>query len=390
MRRNGFDPVPALNDLREAAGVRTATNALGTEIYLVTRMEDAKTVLSDHERFSNARPPGFAADGIAALSVEDQHRLRAGNLLMLDPPEHQRLRRLLTPEFTWRRMKRLEPRMTAIVDERLDAIESHGRPLDLVTVFALPIPSLVICELLGVPYADHDDFQRRTARQLDVTTPVSERVELALEGRDYMQSLVMRARRAPGNDILGTLVREHDRSLSDEELVGIAAMLLVAGHETTANMLSLGTLALLCHPDQAATVRENPRTVGPAVEELLRWLSIAHSGMPRLTTTDVELAGVRIPAGRLVVVSLPSANRDPRFIDAPDRLDIGRAVTGHVAFGHGVHHCLGATLARMELQLALPALLRRFPTLALAEPFGDIRFRSLHFVFGVQSLLVSW
>jgi cytochrome P450 len=269
-------------------------------------------------------------------------------------------------------------------------MESAGPPVDLVDTFALPIPSLVICELLGVPYDDRDDFQRRSARQLDLSIPIAERIDLQLQGRTYMHSLVARARRAPGDDILGMLVREHGDELTDDELVGIAGLLLIAGHETTSNMLGLGTLALLRHPEQLAAVRDDPDAVGPAVEELMRWLSIVHSAIPRFTTTEVEVAGVRIPAGELVFVSLPSGNRDPSFIDSPETLDIGRGAAGHVAFGHGVHHCLGAPLARMEMRIAFPALLRRFPTLALAEDFDDVQFRSFHFIYGLKSLEVGW
>lgn len=317
-------------------------------------------------------------------------RSRAGNLLGLDPPEHQRLRRMLTPEFTIRRMKRLEPRIVEIVDQHLDAMESAGPPVDLVESFALPIPSLVICELLGVPYDDRDDFQRRSARQLDLSIPIEERMELQRQGRAYMQTLVERARTHPGDDILGMLVREHGDECTDDELIGVAGLLLLAGHETTSNMLGLGTLALLRHPEQLAAVRDDPDAVGPAVEELLRWLSIVHSAIPRITTTDVEVAGVPIPAGHFVFVSLPSGNRDPHFMDSPEVLDIGRGAAGHLAFGHGVHHCLGAPLARLEMRIAFPALLRRFPTLALAEDFGDVQFRSFHFIYGLKSLAVSW
>ncbi len=320
-------------------------------------------MLSDHERFSNGRPPGFVMPGAPTVSDEELASARAGNLLGLDPPEHQRLRRMLTPEFTIRRMKRLEPRIVEIVDQHLDAMESAGPPVDLVENFALPIPSLVICELLGVPYDDRDDFQRRSARQLDLSIPIAERIDLQRQGRAYMQSLVERARTHPGDDILGMLVREHGTELTDDELIGIAGLLLLAGHETTSNMLGLGTLALLRHPEQLAAVRDDPDAVGPAVEELLRWLSIVHSAIPRITTTDVEVAGVPIPAGELVFVSLPSGNRDPGFIDSPEMLDIRRGAPGHLAFGHGVHHCLGAPLARMEMRIAFPALLRRFPTL---------------------------
>jgi cytochrome P450 len=390
MRRDTFNPTAELREIRETDGVRTVTSAFGTDVFLVTRHEDVKTVLSDHERFSNGRPPGFVVPGAPNIPEEEQASARAGNLLGLDPPEHQRLRRMLTAEFTIRRMKRLRERVVEIVDAQLDAMEKAGPPADLVASFALPIPSLVICELLGVPYDDRGDFQRRTARQLDLSLPVPERMELQRQGRAYMRSLVERARRQPCEDILGMLVREHGHELTNDELIGIASLLLLAGHETTSNMLGLGTLALLRHPDQLAAVRDDPDAIGPAVEELLRWLSIVHSAIPRITTTDVEIAGVPIPAGRLVFVSLPSGNRDPEFIDSPEVLDIRRGAPGHLAFGHGVHHCLGAPLARMEMRIAFPALLRRFPTLAMAEDFTDVPFRSFHFVYGLKSLEVAW
>jgi cytochrome P450 len=390
MRRKGFDPTAELREIRESAGVSITKNAFGMDVYLVTRHEDVKAVLADHARFSNTRPPGFVVPGAPAVPDGEQARAQAGNLLANDPPEHQRLRRMLTPEFTLRRINRLEPRIVAIVDEHLDAMEKAGPPTDLVAGFALPIPSLVICELLGVPYADRADFQHRSARQLDLSLPIPERFELARQGREYMHSLVRRARSAPGDDILGMLVREHGGELTDDELVGIAGLLLLAGHETTSNMLGLGVLALLRHPEQLAAVRDDPAAVGPAVEELLRWLSIVHSGIPRITTTDVEVAGVPIPKGQLVFVSLPSANRDPDFVDTAETLDIGRGAPGHLAFGHGVHHCLGAPLARMEMRIAFPALLRRFPTLTLAEPFEDVDFRSFHFIYGLRSLQVGW
>ncbi|MDT5185837.1 MAG: hypothetical protein QOI29_3995 [Mycobacterium sp.] len=390
MRRDAFNPTRELREIRETTGVRTVVNAFGTTVYLVTRHEDIKEVLSDHERFSNGRPPGFVVPGAPTVSDEELASARAGNLLGLDPPEHQRLRRMLTPEFTIRRMKRLEPRIVEIVDQQLDAMESAGPPADLVGSFALTIPSLVICELLGVPYDDRDDFQRRSARQLDLSIPIPKRLDLQRQGRAYMQSLVKRSRQHPGDDILGMLVREHGAELTDDELIGVAGLLLLAGHETTSNMLGLGTLALLRHPDQLAAVRDDPDAVGPAVEELLRWLSIVHSAIPRITTTDVEIAGVPIPAGELVFVSLPSGNRDPGFTDSPEVLDIRRGAPGHLAFGHGVHHCLGAPLARMEMRVAFPALLQRFPTLALAEDFDDVQFRSFHFIYGLKSLEVAW
>lgn len=390
MRRNGFDPVPELGAIRSEAGVQSVVSALGNPVYLITRYEDVKAVLADHEHFSNTRPPGFALPGAPAMSEEEAARARAGNLLGQDPPEHQRLRRMLTPEFTIRRMKRLEPRITEIVEQRLDAMAAAGPPVDLISEFALPVPSLVICELLGVPIEDRPDFEARSARQLDLSLPIADRMDLQRRSREYMHSLVARARRDPGEDILGMLIREHGTELTDDELVGIAGLLLLAGHETTSNMLGLGTLALLRSPDQLALVRDDPDAIGPAIEELLRWLSVVHHAIPRFTTAEVEVAGVRIPPGMLVFASLPAGNRDPGFVDHPDDLDLRRGAAGHLAFGHGVHHCLGAPLARMEMRIAFPALLRRFPGLALAEPFEDVDFRSFHFIYGLRSLAVRW
>jgi cytochrome P450 len=390
MQRTQFDPVEALAQARETEGVTKVVTPFGQPAYLVSRYEDVREVLSDPTRFSNRRSEGYPPPGAASLSEEELADMRAGQLLGMDPPDHSRLRRMLTPEFTVRRMRRLEPRIAEIVDAALDDLEGAGKPADLVSHFALPVPSLVICELLGVPYADRAEFQHRSSRQLDMSLPIEERLALGREGRAYMASLVARAQADPGEDMLGMLVREHGDDLSTAELVGIASLLLIAGHETTSNMLGLGTLALLRHPEQLAAVRDDPSQVEPAVEELLRWLSIVHSGMPRTTTTEVEIAGQTIPEGQLLVLALPAANRDPALVADPERLDISRGAPGHVAFGHGVHHCLGAPLARMEMRLAFPALLRRFPNLALAVPFDEIDFRAYHVVFGLHSLPVTW
>ena len=389
MRRDGLDPTLELAEIREAGGVREIS-LFDVPTYLVTGYERVKTALADPAHFANRKPPGlFAPDG-ESPTPEEYDAAIARNLLGTDPPEHQRLRRMLTPEFTVRRMKRLEPRIVEIVEQHLDAMERAGAPVDLVSSFAMPIPSLVICELLGVPYADRDDFERRSSGQLDFSAPIAERQKLAQESRAYMMSLVQHARRDPGEDILGMLVRDHGADVTDNELVGIAGLLLIAGHETTSNMLGLGTIALLQNPDQLAAVRDDPDAVGPAIEELLRYLSVVQHAIPRITTTDVEVDGVVIPAGRLVLLSLPSANRDPDFIDRPDVLDITRGAAGHVAFGHGVHHCLGAPLARMEMRVAFPALLRRFPTLALVRDLGDVEFRQFNLIYGAASLPVTW
>ncbi|GAA3310909.1 cytochrome P450 [Nonomuraea dietziae] len=385
MRRDGLDPVEELTRARDGEGVVQVVTPFGQPAYLVLRHGDVREVLSDPTRFSNAVTP-FAAAG--EMSQEEQDKLRAGFLLAFDPPEHTRLRRMLTPEFTIRRMRRLEPRIVEIVEAALDDLERAGKPADLVSHFALPVPSLVICELLGVPYADRAEFQERSVRLLDISLPVEEQTAALRENRAYMAGLVARAQADPGEDMLGMLVREHGDDLSTDELNGIAALLLLAGHETTSNMLGLGTLALLRHPDQLAVIREDPTRVEPAIEELLRWLSIVHSPSPRTTTTDVEIAGHVIPAGSLVLLSLPAANRDGGHIENPDTLDITRGAPGHIAFGHGVHHCLGAPLARMEMRIAFPALLRRFPNLTLADEQAD--FRVFSTVYGLNSLRVTW
>jgi cytochrome P450 len=391
MRRNLLDPIPELGEIRASTAVRQLRTALGTPAYLVTRYEDVKAALGDPQRFSNRRPPGWGGGEHGGLDSEDQHaKFAAGNLLAIDPPEHQRIRRMLTPEFTVRRMKRLEPRIVDIVDQHLDAMEQAGAPADLVANFALPIPSLVICELLGVPYEDQTEFQQRSTRQLNFSVPMEERAALQLAARDYMMSLVQRARSNQGDDMLGMLVREHGDEVTDYELVGIGGLLLLAGHETTSNMLGLGTIALLQRPEQLVAVRDDPDAIGPAVEELLRYLSVVQNAVPRITTTDVDIDGVVIPAGQIVILSLPSANRDPHFTDAPDTLDITRGAPGHLAFGHGVHHCLGASLARMEMRIAFPALLRRFPKLALAGDIDDVQFHAYNLIYGAQSLRVTW
>ncbi|MEV0617692.1 cytochrome P450 [Nonomuraea sp. NPDC050404] len=386
MRRSLFDPDPELARVREQEGVRRVTGMFGLDIWLVTRYADVREVLGDPVRFSNARqarPPG-APD----MPEEEVARLRAGHLLLFDPPEHTRLRRMLTPEFTMRRMRRLEPRIKEIVAQHLDAMQAAGPPVDLVASFALPIPSLVICELLGVPYEDRAGFQERSSKLLDLSLPLEERLEARTGARAYMSALVERSRAEPGDDLIGMLIREHGDDLTSDELVGIGSLLLVAGHETTANMLSTGTLALLRHTDQLELLTKEPGRINAAVEELLRWLSIVHSGTLKVTTAEVEVAGVRIPENAIVACALPAANRDPALVPDADRLDIGRGELGHVAFGHGVHHCLGAPLARMEMQIAFPALFERFPGLREAGPPAG--FRSFNLVYGLTSLQVAW
>ncbi|NUT46113.1 MAG: cytochrome P450 [Saccharothrix sp.] len=383
-RRAGLDPGPELVEIREGGGVRRVEPLLGGAAWVVTGIEDVRRVLGDPRRFAISAP--HLVPGAPALTDEQLAAARPGNMLAYDPPEHTRLRRAVAAEFTGRRMRLLEPRVHEIVRDHLDAIERLGPPADLVPAFALPIPALVICELLGVPFADRASFQQRYERYFDVALSFDERVALQFESKDYLAGLVARARVEPGDDLLGMLASGSD--LADAELVGMADLLLLAGHETTANMLSLGVLALLRHPDQLRLLRDEPDRAGAAVEELLRWLTVVHTGVPRVTTTEVELGGRVLGPGELVVCSLPAANRDPALVPDPDRLDITRDAGSHVAFGHGVHHCLGAPLARIEMRIAFPALARRFPGLRLAG--DEPEYRAQQVVYGVSALPVTW
>jgi cytochrome P450 len=379
MRRAGFDPVPELAAMRDGP-VRLVDLPQGDRVWLVTRIADVREVLGDPRRFGNS--PHHVVPGAPALSDEEMAAVRPGNPLAFDPPEHTRLRRLVAGAFTGRRMRALEPWVHEVVRDRLDALERGGPPADLVAGFALPIPSLVICELLGVPYADRDGFQDRYNRFFDVSLPPERRLAIALESRAYLADLADRARSAPGDDLLGALVRS---DLREEEVVGLVDLLLLAGHETTANMLSLGVAALLARPDRRAALLAAPEA---AVEELLRWLTVVHTGVPRVVLAETGLNGRVLLPGDLVVCSLPAANRDPELVPAPDELDLRREPGSHVAFGHGVHHCLGAPLARMEMRIAFQAVLERFPDLHVVSP--DLRFRDEQVVYGLDELLVAW
>lgn len=376
-----LDPAPEFATLRTHSPVlrvrRTLADGRPVESWLVTRHDDVRQVLaSPHTSNVAARANGALA--------------QPGFLLALDGPEHSRIRSMLIREFTPRRIRSLRPWVEEITARFLADMRDSGPPADVMSALALPVPSLVICELLGVPYEDRADFQRRSDILLDPSISEEDQRSNARAMHSYMHHLVLRHREDPGEDILGSLVREHGGELTDEELVGIGNILLVAGHETTANTLGLGTLLLLQHPDQLALVRDDPEVVTTAVEEILRYLSIVQSGTPRTLTADLTVGGTTLPAGDLVIVALPSANRDPALLENPDVFDVSREPSRHVAFGHGVHHCLGHQLARMELSVVFPALLRAFPQLALAEQPDPRLFRGSGPVNGVRRLDVTW
>jgi len=364
----------------------------GSAGWLVSRYAEVRSLLADPRTSSQL---GFGLSPVRELPPEAQEelmRVRPGQFIRMDPPEHTRYRRLLTGQFTVRRMNALTPRIEQIVADHLDAMGKMARPVDLVENFALPVPSLVICELLGVPYTDRDLFQRLSRALLSMTTDGPTLVRVRGELMQYMLDLVRAKRLQPGDDLLSGLIAREDPegALTDEELVSIGNLLLIAGHETTANMLALGTLALLEHPAQLAALRADPSMIDRAVEELLRYLTIAQFGLVRIATEDIEIDGQCIRAGQPVVASLASANRDPQHFPDPDALDLSREYSPHLAFGHGVHQCLGQQLARVEMKAGLTALLGRFPSLRLAVPLEQVRMRDDMFIYGVHELPVTW
>jgi cytochrome P450 len=388
IRRHQFDPVPELSALREAAPITKITMPWGAQMWLATRYHEVRQVLGDTQRFRNGGG-GLPGGPLQGTNTGTQGRADSGFLLGYDPPDHTRLRKLLTAEFTVARMRRLRPRVEAIVSDHLDAMAAAGSPVDLVSAFALPIPSLVICELLGVPYADRDTFQRLSRTRLDISLGIDERSTAGDAARAYMAELVEREREAPGDAMLGMLIREHGDDISNHELTGVADLLLLAGHETTSNMLGLGSLLLLRNPEQIPLLRD-PDHVDAMIEELLRYLSVVNAVIPRTAAEDVAFGDQVIKAGETVMCSLPAANRDPVLGEDMDSVDFTRRVTSHVAFGHGIHHCLGAPLARMEMRIAYPALFDRFPGLRLDIPFEDVAFRAMSVIYGLASLPVSW
>jgi cytochrome P450 len=313
----------------------------------------------------------------------------------MDDPEHARYRRMLTREFTVRQAEQMRPWIAQLVDDSLEKMISAGQPADLVADFALPVPSLVIARLLGVPYADHEFFQTASKNLFDVTVPADQARESNVELYGYLLDLARRKEREPGDDLLSRLVTERVATgeFTAEQVAGMARLLLVAGHETTANMIALGTLTLLQHPDQLAGLRDtdDPAIVAHAVEELLRYLSIVENLVVRVASEDSTIGGQLVRAGEGLVISLPAGNRNAGFLDGdPDTFDIGRNARAHIAFGYGVHQCLGQNLARVELEVALPALLRQLPGLRLAVPFDEVPFRQQMLVYGLTRLPVVW
>jgi cytochrome P450 len=382
-----FNPPPGLYELREAAPVVRVRIWNGDSAWLVTRYEDQRAVLADDRVSVDTRRPGFPYAMPTLKAINSGARL----IMSMDDPEHRVLRRMLAPEFMIRRMNALRPQIQHVVDQLVDDMLAGPRPVDLVRAFSLAVPSVVISEMLGVPYEDHDFFQRLSDAML---SSESESRAAGRELNEYLGRLADAKRAAPADDVISRLAQRWENGeLTREEVVSAAHVLLVGGHETTANMITLSTAALLRHPDQLAEIRESddPAFIQNAVEELLRYLHVAHLGLRRIATADIEVAGQLVRAGEGLILSGSMSDRDPAVVDGnPDELDIHRKSRQHVAFGYGIHQCLGQPLVRAELQIVFATLFRRIPTLALAIDVGEISFKTDRFIYGIHELPVTW
>ncbi|MFE4663444.1 cytochrome P450 [Streptomyces sp. NPDC056716] len=381
-----FDPPPALRAQQDSGRLVRVRLWDGSTPWLVTRHADQRALLLDPRVSADFNHPGYP---LPSPRLDSD----ATTFILMDDPEHSRLRRMVTGPFALRRVETLRPGVQRIVDDLIDEMLAGPTPVDLMKAFALPVPSLVICALLGVPYADHDFFQENSRTLIRQSGPPGEREAAFARLVGYLEGLLGEKEAHPGEDLLSELAgRVVAGELTRTEAAQTGVLLLVAGHETTANMIALGTAVLLDHPEQLALLRDtdDPELIAAAVEELLRYLTIAHHGRRRVVLEDIEFGGQLIRAGEGLVLPNELGNRDPAVFPDPDRLDLAGGNRRHVAFGFGVHQCLGQPLARMELQVVYGTLYRRIPNLRLATARDDLSFKDDGAVYGVHELTVTW
>lgn len=385
LQREGTDPLPQIAAWREHDAMHKLDLPFDFTVYLVTGHDEARAVLTDVHSYSNDIRHLFSGTG-PATSAD------IGGLGFTDPPLHTRLRKIVTPEFTMRRLARLEPMIEEIVDRQLDALAASGPTTDLAKHLAFPVPFQTICALLGLDYEDRDAFAKLGSARFDATNGAAAAFGAVSDQREFLFEAVARQREVPGPGLIGQILRDEGDAISDVDLAGLADGVFTGGFETTAGMIALGTLVLLRNPEHAALMRDgSPEDVDRVVEELLRYLAVVQVAFPRFAKQDMELFGTSLKAGDVVIASLTGANRDELAAGPhPDSFDPVRIPkSGHLAFGHGIHRCVGAELARMELRILFPRLLRRFPDLALAVPQSELSFRQLSFVYGVDELPVT-
>jgi cytochrome P450 len=389
-RPDPFAPPPTLVAQRDKEAVSRVEFPDGAHGWIVTRHEEVRRILAD-ARFSSARSRVMTA--IRKLPDGVQESTPPGLFVGMDPPEHTRFRKVLTGYFTVKRMRELGPRIEEIVAERLDALEAAPRPADFVDLVAQPIPLLVVCELLGVPEDRRADFVRRV-NTVQRTTSTEEELREARDGnRASMLEIITAKRTRPDDGLISTIVHASDDNgapFTPAELMGMCLLLLVAGHDPTVQMLAMSTYTLLRRPAQAAELRAHPDRIVSAVEELLRFLTVQQFGVFRTATQDVEVGGQTIRAGDPVLLALLAANHDPHHFRDADALDLQRPPSQHLSFGHGIHQCLGQQLARVELGIALRAIVARMPKWRLAVPPEDLPMRADMGVYGLHELPLCW
>ncbi|OXM49845.1 cytochrome P450 [Amycolatopsis alba] len=391
MRKCPFSPPPEYDALRTENPVSRVGLPSGQTAWALTRLDDIREMLSSPHFSSDRQNPDFPL--MVKRPVRRENKPFRASLISMDPPQHSQARRDVVGEFTVKRMKALQPRIQQIVDEHIDALLAGPKPADLVQALSLPVPSLVICELLGVPYSDHEFFQGCSSKLLSREVSVEERQAAFEQLENYLDELVdKKEANATEDDLLGRqILKQRETGDADhDELVGLAFLLLIAGHETTANMISLGTVTLLENPEQLEKIKADPGKTLAAIEELLRVFTIAESATSRLATADVEIGGTLIRAGEGVIGLSNAGNHDPDGFENPDDFDIERGARHHVAFGFGVHQCLGQNLARMELQIVFDTLFRRIPGIRIAVPVDELPFKHDSTIYGLHALPVTW
>ncbi|WP_338897272.1 cytochrome P450 [Streptomyces sp. TG1A-60] len=393
-RRCPMDPPDEYARLRTEHPVARLAFPDGPPGWLVTRYDDVRAGLADL-RLSSRRPHLNSQVRPSLITEAEMAQFRTSDLLTTDPPEHTRLRHPLIGQFSMRRIRTLRPRIEQYVDERLNAIAATpARPVDLVAALALPVPSLVICELLGIPYADHDHFQRLTGELLDLNRTRQQLLASKKAMHTYLRSLVEAKRQDPADDLLSVLTQHRPPSgppLAIDEIVSLGQLMLIAGHETSANMISLGILTLLRSPALWQGLRADPSLIENAIEELLRYHTILQFGLLRVARAALVIGGQRIEPGERVVLHMPAANRDPLKFPDPDRLDLHRPNSRqHLSFGHGPHQCIGQQLGRLEIEIILTKLLHRFPTLQLHDASTPPATHDHAVVYGLRALPVTW
>ncbi|OXM47312.1 cytochrome P450 [Amycolatopsis alba] len=388
IRRQGLDPADELLAAGALTRVTIGSGADAETHWMATAHAVVRQVMGDHQRFSTRRR-WDPRDEIGGKGIFRPREL-VGNLMDYDPPEHTRLRQKLTPGFTLRKMQRMRPYIEQIVHERLDEMEETGSPADLITLVADRVPGAVLCELIGVPRDDRDMFMKLCHGHLDASLSQKRRAALGDKFSRYLLAMIARERKEPGEGMIGAVVAEYGDDATDEELRGFCVQVMLAGDDNISGMIGLGVLAMLRHPEQIAAFRGDEQSAQRAVDELIRYLTVPYSPTPRIAREDITLAGQEVKKGDSVICSLPAANRDPALAPDVDRLDVAREPVPHVAFGHGVHHCLGAALTRLELRTVFTLLWQRFPALRLADPAQDDKFRLTTPAYGLTELMVGW